>query len=477
MIDTMIPDKPINVPPGYGWVKWTSAFAKAWNIASTHKAGILTVMGEGGSGKSVLLTMLYSRSPETTLAVAPTGIAAFRLQQENVKATTLNSAFRFGYEPWHGPDNIEPKAVKMLKNVSLVLVDEVSMVSANVMDLILCQIEEAERKYKRDIPVILFGDIYQLPPVVKTNSEALKEMWNSHYEGHMFFYSRRYMEKEHQSIELVDTFRQQSQIFSGILSRMRKGQSTEDDLRLLNRHVFDDSSYRKTIGRYGMTYIAATNDRVSELNEKYINEFKQRGIEGKTYKAQFTNDLGCRDFNIDSDITTIYRGMTVMCLANERDENGELIYQNGTLCSIRGFDKDGYPIAVTDDGRRFSIKEYVSTKYIAYSNNRQLVMEEAGTMTRIACRPAYAVTFHKAQGLTINAVYIDIPAVPPKGRCRRKDEFIADGSVYLGLSRLRSYTGLGLIRPLTMEDIRLSPETYKFYEREKPLKLSSMENC
>lgn len=448
---------PDNVPHGFSWVRWTPMFRYAWDEITKGGHEIVTVLGQGGSGKSVLLEMVYSLSPARTLVIAPTGIAAFRLIQDGIPASTIHSAFGFRPQIWQDPSRIKTQALDVLMGVDTVLIDEISMVDCNLLDAVLAQIKASERKTKRKIKTVFFGDIYQLPPVASgQKDEATKDMWLEAYgEGMMFFYSTIFRESERINIELCDVHRQSSAIFRGILERIRLGQATLEDLRLLNRHVFSEKSFRETIGSDGMMYLAGTNRLVDDLNDAYTGEFALGDNDHRSYRAEIEGDATLQDFRMPSRTVSIYVGMSVMCLANESDGAGHMIYQNGTIGRVIRFNHSGLPVVAAADGREFTVQKHTFIKYSPEINeNGKLKMVETGSVYQIGCRPAYAVTFHKSQGLTLDAVYIDI------------SQWTAPGSVYLGLSRLRTEAGLGLKKPLRLRDIRLSPETEDFYDRE-----------
>ena len=447
---------PSNVPKGFDWVKWTPELRFAWDEITGGKHEIVTILGQGGSGKSVLLEMLYAREPQKTLVVAPTGIAAFRLIQDKVQATTIHSAFGFRSSIWIDPIRLKARGVELLTNINTLLVDEISMVDCNMMEAILQYVAVAGRKYGKRIQVVLFGDIYQLPPVASgSRHPKTKDLWLDRYgEGIMFYHAPNYRFSDHINIELTAVHRQDSPIFRGILERMRLGKSTLDDIRLLNTHVFDADSFRNTIGRYGMMYLAGTNSLVDLMNSDYASRFRILKYEHHTYTAVEEGEATIEDFRMPEKDVVIYKGMAVMCIANERDEGDRMIYQNGTVGEITGFD-DGLPVMRTKDGRQFRVEYHNFIKTVPeIDEDGKVKMKEVGVVTQIGCRPAYAVTFHKSQGLTLDAVYIDTTG------------WIAPGSVYLGLSRLRSESGLGLMRPLRLSDIKLSEETTDFYELE-----------
>ena len=451
-------DSPADIPEGFGWVKWTPMFRYAWDMATKGNFEITTILGQGGCGKSVLLEMLYRLDPVHTLVLAPTGIAAFRIIEDGVPASTIHSAFRFRPHIWQDPLRVKTKAVTLLQNVRRVLIDEVSMVDANMLDAIIVQILAAQKKYNHNIDLVLFGDIYQLPPVAAgARDETTRDMWHERYgDGTMFFYSEKFQEANRINIELEDVHRQDSEIFRGILERIRIGEATKDDLRLLNRHVFTESSYRDTIGKNGMMYLAGTNRQVDTLNEAYTSSFAFDGLKEHKFTAEIAGDATLQDFRMPKATISLYKGMHVMCLANEKYDNGNMIYQNGTLGKICGFNDAGLPLVRTPDGRSFEVHWHTFIKYVPETDEKgNIEMVESGSIHQIGCRPAYAVTFHKSQGLTLDAVYIDI------------SQWSAPGSVYLGLSRLRSETGLGLKRALRLKDIRLSPETVDFYQLEE----------
>lgn len=453
--------KGLRIPEGYKWVDFSD---KTYRIAAESIANddipLLTIAGSGGSGKSILYGIAYAQDPSRTLCLASTGVAAFNLASKDIPAVTIHSGLRLSPRPWYDPEKPYPKAQKMLESIDMLLIDECAMVNANLMDWIISQVGYANRlrsSREKKIRIVLFGDVMQLPPIRDTEDPVTAKLWNERYGDRVFFFnSPGYRMTLRRTVELYRVYRQQDEDFRDLLDEVRMGSASIDTVNEINRHVMDADDFQDTIGRNGMMYLAGTRRRVDELNARYEDTFRSRRVTSKTYDAYIDDDVEDfeRDFPGLPESVELFIGEQVMCTANSSEGD----YQNGTIGKVLGFSKKtGYPIVGTADGREFTVRYHEFTKYraVADSDGGGIRMKKAGTAVQIACRPAYAVTYHKAQGLTLDAAYLDFSG------------WIAPGSIYLGLSRLRSISGLGVSKKIWPGFIKTEKEALEFFGPQK----------
>ena len=450
----------IRIPKRYEWVDLSSeAFRDALETVMDKDVLTAAITGPGGSGKSILYKMAYEMDPERTICAASTGIAAFNLAVDGVPAVTVHSALRLKPMPWHDPEKVSKPSVARLLKAKTLLIDEVSMLSANMVDHILHQVDEVNRmRFRRNDPlrVIFFGDVMQLPPVVKfDDDEKVAELWQERYGDNVFFFnSPSYRSRYRKTIELYDVYRQENESFRDMLNSIRMGKVSSRMLDTLNEHVTGEGIFMDRMKGKGAMYLAATNRRVDELNREYESGFRDRGARCISHEALFSGDVSPADFPTVPTEVNLFLGEQVMCIAN--DDSDEKRYQNGTIGTIVDFHGRS-PVVKTADGRTFTVHRQVFCRYrlVEDRDGNGLKTEKSGEMEMIACKPAYAVTFHKAQGLTLDAAYLDFSG------------WMAPGSVYLGLSRLRSIDGLGMRKALSAGSIRTNPEALQFFNEDR----------
>lgn len=426
----------------WDWVKTDSGnFKEAlYQIFNTNDN--LFILGPGGVGKSILLRIVYDHFPDC-LVLGSTGISASNLTVDGVPASTIHSAFEL--PPIQLFQSITPSndVKALITKTKLILIDEISMVPASLMDFILKTAVTSSEYVKPRI--ILFGDIFQLPPV-KTQDETVKKYYERFYDGNYFFFnSRFYHRMNFKVVHLTGVYRQTNKEFIEILNRIRLGLASKEDLDIINTRVLKDKN--KFIEENPLLlYLASTNKQVNQLNEEYSNRKEFSGFE--TYIAEKEGTCDMKDYPTISESIRIARGQQVMCLAN----NWEMGYQNGTLGIVEEVFSDRVLI-VTAEGSRAVVGKHVWKKYKYLYDEKtdavQLIIE--GSVTQIGCKPAFAVTFHKSQGLTLDSILVDLSSW-----------FIPQSGIYLALSRCKTLEGIGLTRPIRESDIKVNPEALEF---------------
>jgi ATP-dependent exoDNAse (exonuclease V) alpha subunit len=394
--------------------------------------GHLFVTGRAGSGKSTLLRALRDLIPEDMAVLAPTGLAAV-----NVGGQTIHSFF--GLPPrLIGPDDIRrSRNGQDMRRLKFLVIDEVSMVRSDLMwaiDMSLRVNRGRPREPFGGLRLVMFGDLHQLPPVVQ-EAEVAQHLESEH--GGPFFFSASALREGAGTmlLELNKVFRQSDEGLINLLNRIREGDVEEDDLSLLNECVRPV----RTLGE-GDAYVilTPTNAAAQRINSAYLD-----ALAGRLYRFE-AGVSG--DFNANAqptDTTLLLKpGAKVILLRNDPDRR----WVNGTVARISRLSEKQVWVEV--DGKEHEVEPaaWENRRYAFDTKQERVVETVAGTFKQFPLRLAWALTIHKAQGLTLDKVYIDL------GRGT-----FAHGQSYVALSRCRSLEGLALARPLRTSDILFDP--------------------
>lgn len=426
----------------WDWVD-TSAeqFQEALHLLLETDENVL-LMGPGGTGKSVLLQIIYDHF-RNVLVMGPTGISAANLSTDGVPATTIHAALGLPPLNVYSTFPISQKAINLVSRCSLILIDEISMVPASLMDFLLRVILSSSEFVKPRI--IIFGDIFQLPPVRSDDITAVRKYYQKQYDGNYFFFNARLFKKfNFKMFHLDEIYRQKDPIFKEALNRIRMGICTEEDLALINTRVVNKEEFLRD--KEYLLYLATTNAIVNKLNDQYTSD--PRFTEKQTYYSQVSGNFNLFKHPGLSPQITLAVGQQVMCTAN--DQEGQ--YQNGTLGIVLNVYKDMVRIRKRS-GDIVYVTKHKWDKYEYKFDEKlgEVTYEIDGSCEQIGCKPAYAVTFHKSQGLTLDSIFIDMSS-----------HFVPESGVYLALSRCRTLEGIGLSRPITQDDIVVSAEALEY---------------
>jgi ATP-dependent exoDNAse (exonuclease V) alpha subunit len=393
------------------------------------------VTGAAGTGKSTLLQHLRSTTSKQCVVLAPTGVAAL-----NVGGQTIHSFFNF--KPRYlDPIALKPFTSEFLHNLEVLIIDEVSMVRADVMDAIDIMLRGSRSS---DAPfggvqVVPFGDLYQIPPVV--DSDELEAYFKERHGGPYFFQADVFTRFQPKRITLVKNYRQKDADFLDLLWRIRTGETDTQTLSKLNeRYIrnispFDDSH----------VYLTATNKAACERNNVFLNNIASRKF---TYAARIEGSVSSSSFPTES-LLELKTGAKVMMVKN--DLRGRWV--NGTVGRIAMLDDD--LIQVDIDGSRYTVEreQWENVRYVYNRRENRVVQDVVGVFEQYPMRLAWAITIHKSQGHTLERVCIDL------GRGA-----FAHGQTYVALSRCTSLDGILLRRPIKASDIILDPRILE-YER------------
>ena len=408
----------------------------------------LFITGKAGTGKTTFLHQIKKESLKRMVIVAPTGVAAI-----NAKGVTIHSFFQMPFGPIL-PNQIANTSnqlrkfsktkIDIIKSLDLLIIDEISMVRADLLD----GIDQVMRRYKNrnkvfgGAQVLMIGDLQQLAPVVRPNEWGLLQ---SHYETVYFFSSKAYQEANVVSIELKHIYRQKNEDFITILNEIRNDDLSEKSAKILNKRYNPNFSPSKQEG-----YITLTthNNRANLINNSELNKVKSKStffqaeISGKFNENAFPN----------AEKLELKVGAQVMFIKN--DSLPEKRYYNGKIGIITAISRETVNVQCANE-----VDEIVTEKEmwdnINYSINdetKELKEDIVGSFKQIPLRLAWAITIHKSQGLTFERAIIDAEAS------------FAHGQTYVALSRCRTLQGIILQQPMRPQDIMTDERVIQYYE-------------
>ncbi len=391
------------------------------------------ITGRAGTGKTTLLHLLRDETTRNVAVVAPTGLAAI-----SVGGQTIHSFFRL---PPRFVDLREIRAMRhtsVMKALDLLIIDEVSMVRADLMD----GIDQALRLNRRcdepfgGVQLAMFGDLWQLPPVVR--EPELKEYFEETYGGPYFFQALVWRECVGRSVDLEKIYRQKDDAeFRNILQHIRDGEPGEETLRALNGRVMPKASLPDPDSHIVLT---ATNDAAFRENSRRLMALPGKA---KTYSAEVSGKFDTAAFPTEPALT-LKVGARVMFLRNDPDRR----WINGSWGLVTALGDEG-PTVQLEDGTAHAVAR-TAWENLAYQYDRgtkQITREQIGAYKQLPLRLGWAITIHKSQGQTFDRVYIDL------GRGA-----FSHGQTYVGLSRCRTLAGLALAHPVRPDDVILDEQ-------------------
>ncbi|ANG84477.1 ATP-dependent DNA helicase [Microbacterium aurantiacum] len=419
------------------------------------------VTGRAGTGKSTLLQHLAWNTSKQIAICAPTGVAAL-----NVEGQTIHSLFRLpiGLIAGSPIDQTDPTR-RILNAIDTLVIDEISMVNADLMDAIDRSLRQARGRRAEPfggVQIVMFGDPYQLAPVPPRGDEM--RYVRDHYRSFWFFDARVWVgERAADGIldigshgaalhvrELVDIHRQSDPAFKAMLNAVRYGRVTADIAQILN-----DTGARTppdpADGEHPIITLATRNDIVNQINRRHLTELVGRE---QTAMADISGDFGRGDAAYPADVELKLKvGAQVMFLRNDTQGFGgePPRWVNGTIGTVTRI--AGESVRVEVEGEEFDVEPAVWERFrYAYDpGSKSLSRDIVAEFTQFPLRLAWAVTIHKSQGKTYERAVIDLgPGA------------FAPGQTYVALSRLTSLDGLYLSRPLRPSDIRVDPDVARW---------------
>ncbi len=403
----------------------------------------LFITGKAGTGKSTLLSYFCRTTEKKPVVLAPTGVAAL-----NVKGQTIHRFFNFYVDVT--PEKIrqkkaKPRNAKLYKKLKTIIIDEISMVRADLLDCIDAFLRLHGPHPSRvfgGVQMIFVGDLYQLPPVVASQE---REIFSTHYQTPYFFSAQALADSKPKLIELDKIYRQKDGYFVDLLNKIRNNSADTEDIARINSRLIKNEAPTKT----GFNITLTTTNVVADS----INDTHLAALKGKVFSstARVEGDFGREYFPTMPELP--YKiGAQIMMLNNDVESR----WVNGSIGAIEDVKEDidnveYLTVRLQDHGGVVEVYPHTWEVYSFGVEENAITAAPVGAFTQYPFRLAWAITIHKSQGKTFERVVIDT------GRGA-----FAAGQIYVALSRCTSFEGISLKTPLRTQDIRTDHRIFSF---------------
>lgn len=422
-------------------------------VLNTDKNVFLT--GKAGTGKTTFLHHIIKKSKKQTMVVAPTGVAAI-----NAGGMTIHSVFQLpltafipqqnaGVDPTYFTDwtnlrtlhNMRKEKINLIKELELLIIDEISMVRADLLDAI----DFSLKKYRRNnlpfggVQVLAIGDLFQLAPVIKEQAWFILK---NYYQSIYFFSSLAWQNATALTIELKKVYRQKDEHFVQLLNNVRWGEHTPKDIARLNQN------YSRKPDKTSVITLTTHNYKAKNINTSEINKLS---TPTKTFKANVNGKFNESAYPIDAELT--YKvGAQVMFIRND----AEGAYYNGKTGVITDIKKEVITVKDDQDNElKVGPIEWLNSRYSVDKETQKIKKEDIGSFRQVPLKLAWAVTVHKSQGLTFDKVIVDL------------EDTFAPGQLYVALSRCRTLEGLQLSSEISAHNVIVDATIVDFHKNEE----------
>ena len=432
-------------------------------INNTNQNIFLT--GKAGTGKTTFLKNIIKHTHKKTVVAAPTGIAAI-----NAGGVTLHSLFQLPFGSFIPDDfgssyneylkistpsslmrqsKIRAQKRQLIKEIELLIIDEVSMLRADLLDAIDTILKAIRRTDKTfgGIQILFIGDLLQLPPVVK---DAEWNILKDYYKSAYFFEAQALKQDGLEIIELEKIYRQSDNTFISVLNKLRNGTVTEQDVELLNGYY---NPYYEELLEEQYILLTTHNRTADELNKRSLQNI---GSDGYSYSATIWGEFNEHNYPVEEELV-LKEGAQVMFIKNDPTGAGQ--YFNGKIGRVVTLREEEIVVYFEDEDRSVTVDEYIweNKRFKLDPETNEVEEKVIGTFTQYPLKLAWAITIHKSQGLTFEKAILDVRAA------------FAPGQVYVALSRLTSLDGLVLTGPFANHSLMPEKPVVEFARTKKPI--------
>ena len=401
----------------------------------------LFITGKAGTGKTELLKRIrkdLEKHKKVVAVLAPTGIAA-----ENAEGHTMHNFLRLPLKPYLPEHKTNPGLYRLTENVErivkvldVLIIDEISMVRCDMLDAtdMILRHYRKNRKPFGGVQLVMFGDLYQLSPIAKSDEE---ETLREYYKNSLYFFSCYAFKKfKYKVVELQKIHRQDESEFINLLNHMREAEVDINDLNMLQSRV--DPDYTPNV-KDNVVTLMTHNNQTDEWNDDMFEKLK---TESRTYEGKKYGDWFGERFPVKR-MLTLKKGSRVMFLRNDNENN---LYQNGTMGWVKALYSDSV-LVTKDNGVDVEVERatWEQLDYYVDEKTKTISTFPVGKYTQIPLKLAWAVSIHKSQGLTFNEVVINAA------------KSFAFGQVYVALSRCKTLAGIHLLSPIPYQKIIADP--------------------